>query len=163
MAEAEDDKVVVIRGRCDVDGAVADKLTAEAGARLLTTADEVEEEGANMDVATAVDTSLLAGDWRGGGGGCVLSPIAAEVDMGATTTAAAVVPLATAPVVLLDGELVDDDDDDEAVAATTGEVITDSLANGLAVPRTTSDNLFSNFSPDVALFCNNTRNRIFFS
>lgn len=84
----------------------------------------------------------------------MLSPTAAEDDevgMGVTTTAAAVVPLVAAPVVLLDGELVDDDDD-EAVAATTGEVITDSLANGLAVPRTTSDNLFSNFSPDAALF-----------
>lgn len=63
VAEAEDDKVevVAIKGKCGAEGTVADMTTAEAGARLLTTAAEVEG-GANMDVATAVDTSLLAGD-----------------------------------------------------------------------------------------------------
>lgn len=70
----------------------------------------------------------------------MLSPMAVtaeddddEVDIrgGGATTTTAFVPVAGTPVVLLDGEL----EDDEAGAATTGEAITDSLANGLAVPR----------------------------
>lgn len=105
-------------------------MTAGATVRVVVQLTAVA--GVNRGAATAEDVSLFTGDCAGSWLEIATSATVFSED---TTTALL--------VLVVPGE---------DVAVTIGAVITDSLTNGLAVPRTTSDNLFSNFSPDAALF-----------